>query len=100
MVRRRPAAADDTVVLLFARDPARWRESPAAAGITLVRPVEDGAYLTAMRPGAYYAIAVPATMVGERMSDPDLLALLAPHAQLVDIHEDAEARLDLTVWEP
>jgi hypothetical protein len=99
-VRRREGAPDDVVVMLFVRDAARWLESPTAAGITMVRPIEDGTFWTSLRPGAYHAIALPAGVVGDRMSDPELLGALAPHAQPVDVGEDAEVRIDLSVWVP
>jgi hypothetical protein len=97
-VTRAPGTADDAVVLVFRTDAALWEESPRAAGLASSRPLEDGSFVvTGVRPGRYHVLAVPASQIGDDLSDADFLRALAGRALTVDVVEGESPTVALVV---
>jgi carboxypeptidase family protein len=89
------AAAAQAAVLLFPADESRW------LGITdntrLTRTTAQGAFrLDAVRPGEYFAVALP-SLQSSQTADPEFLGSLKDGATRITIHEGETAQLSLKV---
>jgi carboxypeptidase family protein len=86
-------AAADGAVLLFPSDESRW------VGVTdntrLTRTSAQGAFrLTGVRPGEYFAIAVP-SIQSWQTADPEFLGSLKDRATRITVHEGEAAQISL-----
>ncbi|HXT31039.1 MAG TPA: carboxypeptidase-like regulatory domain-containing protein [Vicinamibacterales bacterium] len=86
-------AAADGAVLLFPSDESRW------IGVTdntrLTRTSAQGAFrLTGVRPGEYFAIAVPSIQPWQT-ADPEFLGSLKDRATRIAVHEGEAAQISL-----
>jgi len=86
-------AATDGAVLLFPADESRW------VGVTdntrLTRTSAQGAFrLTGVRPGEYFAIAVP-SIQSWQTADPEFLGSLKDRATRITVHEGEAAQISL-----
>lgn len=87
------AASKDYTLILFARDPERWK--PGSRSIGTSRPDQDGRYkMRGMPAGDYYAIAVDYVEPGQ-WTDPDYLNRIQAGATAVTIGEGETKTLDL-----
>ncbi|MGV3518688.1 carboxypeptidase regulatory-like domain-containing protein [Luteitalea sp.] len=97
------ATAGDYAVVLFPEDDARWERLGMGqdAGLRITRPGLDGAFrLPGVRPGSYYALAVPADQAEyQALSDPDQLRALAGRARTVEVKDGQMTPLSLTLVE-
>ncbi len=82
--------AGDYAIVIFPADEEKWeRVGPGLMGARAVRPGLDGAFkLTGLRPGSYYALAVPADQADTAaLGDPEHLRVLAGRARTVEVED-------------
>jgi hypothetical protein len=83
----------DYAVVVFSADPARW--TLGARAIAVAQPDQRGAYsVSALPPGAYYAIALEYVDDGEE-ANPELLAWARTRAERADLTAGTPVSLDL-----
>jgi hypothetical protein len=94
------ATAEDYAVVVFPQDEEKW-ERGNGTGARITRPGLDGAYkLPGLRPGRYYALAVPAAQADyQLLSEPDQLRVLAGRARTVEVRDGEMSPLSLTLVE-
>jgi hypothetical protein len=94
------ASANDYAVVVFPEDEEQWERGPAS-GVRITRPGLDGAYkLPGLRPGRYYALAVPAAQADyQLLNEPDQLRLLTGRARTVEVKDGEMSPLTLTLVE-
>jgi len=86
-------AAADGAVLLFPADESRW--VGVSDNTRLTRTSAQGAFrLTGVRPGEYFAIAVP-SIQSWQTADPEFLGSLKDRATRITVHEGEAAQISL-----
>jgi hypothetical protein len=91
----RTTAAGDYTVVVFADNPAYWREG--SKRVLAARPDQNGTYkLTGLPPGRYRAIAVEYLDDGEQWN-PEFLRWAESRAAKVELAEGAAVTLNLTI---
>jgi hypothetical protein len=89
----RTPTSDDYTVVVFADDPAQWREG--SRRVRMARPDQNGVYkLTGLPPGVYRVIAVEYLDDGEQWN-PQFLGWARSRAARVELEEGASITLNV-----